>query len=358
MRVFISHSSIDIDFVLKLVSDLRKSGIDCWCSEKEISVADSIIARMNEGLGSADFVLAVLSENSLISPWVSAEINLALYEEIANGRTFLIPIILDSCRIPPLLKVKKYLSFQTEYNRPLEELIFFLQSQEAYKVKYENVIGIPVTSITEADSIFNNQYNKSVPQNLLNSMIVESQCLRKGDFQLTSGGYSNYYIMPRKVFYNKEAKDFFINLLTKTIRNENMDFDAIIFPALTDGGLLGNLLADNLDIKKRVPINIGHDKRNIDLNDLDIASLKNQKCLYVDDVITSGHSIKLAVNNLYKLGICISYVATLFCRNTSNFNLLANELKNANIKLITPFFAEIPMYVRSNTTNIKVEIIN
>ena len=88
MKVFISHSSKDIEFVRKLSSDLQNNGIDPWYSENEISLADSIITRMNEGLKSAKFVIAVLSEYSLASPWVTAEINLAIYEEIINNKIF------------------------------------------------------------------------------------------------------------------------------------------------------------------------------------------------------------------------------------------------------------------------------
>jgi orotate phosphoribosyltransferase len=363
MKLFISHSSKDIKFVNKLAADLRGNGFDLWVSENEILVADSIIKRMNEGLKNSSLILAVLSKHSIASPWVTAEIDLGIYEEIVNNKPFVIPLILDSCDIPPLLKTKRHVDFRKEYPKAFKELNGFLKNITSYKMESNYRIGTPVKSKVEIESIFKLNKNgkeltKKNDKQRLSDVILESECLRKGNFKLTSGILSNYYIMPRKILESNGAKDFLVTQLIAKLKKIHKKFDAILYPALTDGGLLGNILADKLKISKRIPIHISHDKREINLQNIDVKSLTNLSCLYVDDVITSGKSLQLAISILIEYGIIPKCVATLFCRDIEVFQRLENEMSNKNIDLTTLFFASIPPYKKQNLAEIKVETIN
>lgn len=363
MKVFISHSSKDIKFVNKLAADLRENGIDPWYSENEILVADSIIKRMNEGLKNSSLILAVLSKHSIASPWVTAEIDLGIYEEIVNNKPYIIPLILDSCDIPPLLKTKRHVDFRKEYPKAFKELSGFLKNINSFKKNSNYRIGIPVKSKVEIESIFELNKNgkklrKMNDKQRLSNAILECECLRKGNFKLTSGILSNYYIMPRKILESKVAKDFFVTHLIAELKNNYKKFDAILYPALTDGGLLGNILAEKLKISKRIPIHISHDKREINLQNIDVKSLTTLNCLYVDDVITSGKSLQLAINTLLQYGIIPKCIATLFCRDKEVFERLEIEMNHKNIALTTLFFASIPPYKKQKLAEIEVETIN
>jgi tetratricopeptide (TPR) repeat protein len=104
MRVFLSHSSRDKAAVEALARYLRQQGIDAWLDIWEIGPGDDIIAKMNQGLEQADAGLIVFSAQSLLSPWVSAEVATLTYERIKNGQ-LLIPVqVGNDAPIPPLLK--------------------------------------------------------------------------------------------------------------------------------------------------------------------------------------------------------------------------------------------------------------
>ena len=192
MKLFISLSSKDYKFVSKLATDLRRNGFDPWFSENEILVADSIIKRMNEGLKNSSLILAVLNKHSISSPWVTAEIDLGIYEEIVNNKPYIIPLILDTCDIPPLLKTKRHVDFREEYSKAFNELSGFLKNINSYKMKSDYKIGSPVKSKIEVESIFKlnkkgKELKKGNIKEQLSNVILESECLRKGNFKLTSG---------------------------------------------------------------------------------------------------------------------------------------------------------------------------
>src|SRR5215203_5800753 len=106
-RAFVSHSSADKQrFVLGFARRLRENGIDAWVDRWEMLPGDSLGEKVyEEGLGQADAVVAVISENSLASPWVKDELNTAKVRQIAR-RCKLVPVIIgdvDEERIPVIL---------------------------------------------------------------------------------------------------------------------------------------------------------------------------------------------------------------------------------------------------------------
>jgi hypothetical protein len=66
-RVFISYSSRDTKFAKWLATRLKAEGLDVWIDVQRIAVGDSIVHRLNEGLGSASYLIAILSESSVNS---------------------------------------------------------------------------------------------------------------------------------------------------------------------------------------------------------------------------------------------------------------------------------------------------
>lgn len=122
-KVFISHSSKDKGFVRRLVDDLVEMGHTPWLDEREIKVGDSIVAKVGEGVASADYVVIVLSSNSVQSGWFAREWEAKLWQEVNQGRTLVIPILIEDCTIPTILQPKKYADFRKSYSRGFVELM-------------------------------------------------------------------------------------------------------------------------------------------------------------------------------------------------------------------------------------------
>jgi hypothetical protein len=110
--VFISHVSADKPVARRLARELADSGIAVWLDEWRIKVGDSISKSIDDALSSCQFVVLLMSPESLRSPWVEREWRAAYWREIDSGRLHLIPVMISDCELPPLLRDKKYVQLE------------------------------------------------------------------------------------------------------------------------------------------------------------------------------------------------------------------------------------------------------
>lgn len=127
-KIFISHSSIDKPFAKMLCMDLEANGYIPWLDEWDIKVGESIPEKISNGLQEADFIIVILSENSVSSKWVEREWQAKYWNEIEHGRVNILPILLKECKIPELLKTKKYADFRGGFNIGLNDLLVALEN--------------------------------------------------------------------------------------------------------------------------------------------------------------------------------------------------------------------------------------
>jgi TIR domain len=98
---FISYSSVDKPFAVRLHETLRSKGIRCWLDEKQLRIGDDISRELERGIYLWDKFLLCASKNSLTSHWVENEIKTTLEKEWAlrkeRGKPVhkLIPLNLD-----------------------------------------------------------------------------------------------------------------------------------------------------------------------------------------------------------------------------------------------------------------------
>ncbi|MEM6485564.1 MAG: toll/interleukin-1 receptor domain-containing protein [Pseudomonadota bacterium] len=130
-RVFVSHSSADKDFVRVLVGELQDAGVDTWFDEQQLSPGDSIVSGISGGLSDTDYLLVVLSKNSVQSNWVTAELNAALMLQLSDGGTTVIPVVIDDCDIPVLLRDIVYADFKASFTDAMRRVLEVLQMEDA-----------------------------------------------------------------------------------------------------------------------------------------------------------------------------------------------------------------------------------
>lgn len=117
VKVFISHSSQDKPWVRRLVDDLERHGLSVWLDERRMRIGDSIVGEINRALRAADRLIIVLSRHSVASAWVDNELEYALMaEKKRSGGMRILPIRLDDCEIPPLLRGRLYADFSRDYD--------------------------------------------------------------------------------------------------------------------------------------------------------------------------------------------------------------------------------------------------
>jgi len=103
---------------------MKASGVDVWIDKWKIKVGDSITHRINEGIGESDFLIVALSQTSVKSKWVQEELNAALIRNIEEEKhAFILPILLEKCPIPSLLKHRKYADFTADPEQAFRELL-------------------------------------------------------------------------------------------------------------------------------------------------------------------------------------------------------------------------------------------
>ena len=129
--LFISYASEDWTFVERLVKALDPFVQHVWYDRREIIVGDSIVRRINDGLHSADFLVAVLSKASVSKPWVQSEVASAIMRQNSESKARLLPILKEDCDVPPLLSAIRYADFRGSFEAGINELLQGLQGIRA-----------------------------------------------------------------------------------------------------------------------------------------------------------------------------------------------------------------------------------
>jgi hypothetical protein len=105
-KIFISYSRKDTDFVRKLAGDLEKAGYDVWWDITDLRGGDDWVRQIPAAIESSQFILVVLSPNSVASEWVEKE-----YTQALSLRKKIIPIMLAPCNVPFALNTINYTNF-------------------------------------------------------------------------------------------------------------------------------------------------------------------------------------------------------------------------------------------------------
>ncbi|HIJ85539.1 MAG: WD-repeat protein [Magnetococcales bacterium] len=101
--VFISYSSEDIVLVKKLVSRLKKDGINVWFDKNKIDPGAGISTEIEKGIKDSLVAILVLSKNSINSKWCIAERETVIHRDPNNEQKRFIPIRIDDLIIPDFL---------------------------------------------------------------------------------------------------------------------------------------------------------------------------------------------------------------------------------------------------------------
>jgi len=91
--VFISHASEDkADVARPLANALVEAGMEVWLDEGEITLGDSLRAKIEHGLASCRFAAVVLSPDFLEKSWTQAELDGLIAIEHASGEKRILPV--------------------------------------------------------------------------------------------------------------------------------------------------------------------------------------------------------------------------------------------------------------------------
>jgi hypothetical protein len=104
-------------------------------------VGDSLIEKISKAIDETDYVGVVLSKSSVKSKWVKKEVNIAMTHEIKGTRVKVLPILLESCKIPSYLRDKIYADFRNlaNYEKELIRIVQRVAPRSATETKNMSV---------------------------------------------------------------------------------------------------------------------------------------------------------------------------------------------------------------------------
>ncbi len=150
-QVFISYSRKDISFVEQLAADLKNAGLDVWYDVSSLGGGSRWRVEIEAAIKNSQFVIVVLSPDSIASEWVEREFLFA-----SNLDRKIIPLMYRSCELTLNYLDLNYIDVQDEkYIQNIDDILKALSAVDTetslpasdvkrppFKLKTEYVIAI------------------------------------------------------------------------------------------------------------------------------------------------------------------------------------------------------------------------
>jgi len=215
-RIYLSHSSEDNEFGVRLVEDLRRAlGDDSaiWYDiQGGLHLGETWWQRTAEELTSRDVFIVILSPNAMDSRLVKSEIDMALKQN-----KLIIPVLYKPCEIPAYLRTIQYVSFLTPrtYQGAFNTLLAALgqltdsktRSSTSRRIDQEAVFQPP--RIFTAHSHEDNDFGAKLVQDLRRVLGEDTSV-----WYDTAGGLRGGDSWWRKIVEELTSRNFFIVILS------------------------------------------------------------------------------------------------------------------------------------------------
>ena len=121
-NAFISHRRSDVQQAEQLANELRTEH-KVWFDEWNISLGDSIVGRINEGLEGATYVVICYSSSGVTSPWMGREWMSAIARQLNGHSVKVLPVLLTGGEPPAFLADLKYADLVRDWSQGVSELL-------------------------------------------------------------------------------------------------------------------------------------------------------------------------------------------------------------------------------------------
>src|SRR5215472_5409246 len=131
MKVFLSHSTKDADFVKQLAAAITGAGSEPWLCEVDVENHENFLAGIEKGLKWCDVALLIWSPDAAASKWTEEEWTSVLHREVTEQRVRLGIIKLREYPLPELLRTKNYVSAQSNRQAAIRDTLDWLNRRES-----------------------------------------------------------------------------------------------------------------------------------------------------------------------------------------------------------------------------------
>lgn len=101
---FVSYAHEDQEFVLALVEHLQAQHVEIRYDRVALHIGDSLIRAIAQEISDGDFLVAVVSPDSVASEWCQTELAFAKTQGINEHRVKVLPVRFRGAEMPPMLQ--------------------------------------------------------------------------------------------------------------------------------------------------------------------------------------------------------------------------------------------------------------
>jgi hypothetical protein len=124
-KVFLSYAHVDADkkFVRELHQRLRRDGIECFFDEVSLAPGANFVLQVSVAIDECNYLVMVMSRAYFSARFAPVEWAAVLADDPKNERGRLVPLLLEECEQPALIKqlnyidVSSYERFEQNYRR-------------------------------------------------------------------------------------------------------------------------------------------------------------------------------------------------------------------------------------------------
>ena len=121
--IFISYSWENQKEAEEINSLINNIGLKTFLDKKDIAAGEYISFAVSEALDNSKLYLFLISEQSVDSFWCKGELSQALDIEKNRKETFIIPVLINECKIPGLIRNKKYINYTGDRSAAQQEIV-------------------------------------------------------------------------------------------------------------------------------------------------------------------------------------------------------------------------------------------
>jgi hypothetical protein len=129
-KVFLSYAHVEADknFVSRLHERLKRDGVECFFDERSLAPGANFVLAISEAIDQCNYLVMVMSQAYFSARFASAEWTTVLSGDPQNKSGRLVPLLLEECKLPALLKALVYVDvssiekFKQNYYRIWEQV--------------------------------------------------------------------------------------------------------------------------------------------------------------------------------------------------------------------------------------------
>lgn len=133
--IFVSYSRKDLNFAMRLTTELKKLGANIWIDQSGIGLGDNWDTSIEDALDAANILLLLVSKTSSASQNVQDEVSWA-----KNTDKKIIPLLIEDCEMPMRWQRMQYADFNSSPEKAIKSIIEVLNLEFQVVSNLQNLI--------------------------------------------------------------------------------------------------------------------------------------------------------------------------------------------------------------------------